>query len=250
MIVQIYEIQEPMEAERCVAAGVDHVGSVLVSRDAWREPSIRDVVRAVQEAGRKHALIPLFADPDLVSAALEYYRPDLVHFCDSLADASGAARSLDPFIELQQLIKERFPAIGIMRSIPVAAHGEARRVPTLEIASALEPASDWFLIDTWVGADDAHFGITGIIADWGMSRRLVAASGIPVILAGGLSPENVAEAIRAVRPAGVDSCTQTNAQDGEGKPVRFTKDLQKVARFVEEARRASRRSLRASPLRP
>jgi len=70
-----------------------------------------------------------------------------------------------------------------------------------------------------------------------MAADLAARSGIPVILAGGLGPDNVAEAIDAVRPAGVDSCTNTNAVDELGKPVRFRKDMNKVARFVAEARR-------------
>jgi len=60
---------------------------------------------------------------------------------------------------------------------------------------------------------------------------------IPVILAGGLSPENVAAGIGKVRPAGVDTCTATNAVDDLGRPVRFRKDPEKVRRFVAEARR-------------
>jgi phosphoribosylanthranilate isomerase len=54
-----------------------------------------------------------------------------------------------------------------------------------------------------------------------------------VILAGGLGPDNVAEAIRVVQPAGVDSLTQTNRFIGDGS---FTKDLEAVERFVDTAR--------------
>jgi phosphoribosylanthranilate isomerase len=66
----------------------------------------------------------------------------------------------------------------------------------------------------------------------------VAASPIPVILAGGLSPENARDAILETRPAGVDSCTGTNARDAAGIPIRFKKDMARVRRFIEEARRA------------
>ena len=59
-----------------------------------------------------------------------------------------------------------------------------------------------------------------------------------MILAGGLSPENVTDGILKVLPAGADSCTRTNSLDGNGRPVRFMKDFEKVARFVEEVRRA------------
>jgi phosphoribosylanthranilate isomerase len=65
--------------------------------------------------------------------------------------------------------------------------------------------------------------------DWSISRRVVETVKIPVILAGGLGPNNVAEAIRAVRPAGVDSKTKTD-RDGSHQ-----KDLDRVRRFQEAA---------------
>jgi hypothetical protein len=67
---------------------------------------------------------------------------------------------------------------------------------------------------------------------------LVERSKIPVILAGGLSPENVYESLIEISPAGADSCTLTNKKDEEGKPIRFKKDFSRVRRFVEETRRA------------
>jgi phosphoribosylanthranilate isomerase len=56
---------------------------------------------------------------------------------------------------------------------------------------------------------------------------------VPVVLAGGLSPENVADAIRAVRPWGVDSLTHTNHPLPGGG---FRKDLEQVRGFVAAAR--------------
>ena len=81
-------------------------------------------------------------------------------------------------------------------------------------------------------------GITGRTCDWGMAGQLVRQSKIPVILAGGISPENAAEAITRTRPAGIDSCTRTNALDAEGRPIRFRKDLEKVQALVAAVRRA------------
>jgi len=71
-----------------------------------------------------------------------------------------------------------------------------------------------------------------------MAEAIIKQSPIPVILAGGISDENVFDAIIKLQPAGVDSCTRTNAVDKEGKPIRFKKDLKKIKRMVEEARRA------------
>jgi len=81
-------------------------------------------------------------------------------------------------------------------------------------------------------------GITGRCCDWDVAAELAAQSPIPVILAGGISPDNVAAGIRQVRPAGVDSCTGTNRRDAGGRPVRFKKDLEKVRQLVAAVRRA------------
>jgi len=78
--------------------------------------------------------------------------------------------------------------------------------------------------------------------DWCISRRLVEISSRPVILAGGLTPANVAEAIAEVRPAGVDS--HTGVEDASG-----AKSREKVARFVREAMEQFRR-MRMTPVQP
>jgi phosphoribosylanthranilate isomerase len=71
---------------------------------------------------------------------------------------------------------------------------------------------------------------------------LAQQSSIAVILAGGISPDNVIEGISRVHPAGVDSCTGTNAVDLAGKPIRFKKDPVKVAKLVQAVRQLDRRS--------
>jgi phosphoribosylanthranilate isomerase len=119
--------------------------------------------------------------------------------------------------------------------------GSAPEFPTLAIARELEPLSDLFQTDTWVGKGpvEGFIGITGKTCDRRIARELVIRSRIPVILAGGLSPENVFEALMDVHPAGADSCTLTNTLDKEGKPIRFKKDFVKVKEFVRETRRAA-----------
>ena len=83
-------------------------------------------------------------------------------------------------------------------------------------------------------------GITGQRCSWNTAAHLVESCRIPVILAGGISPDNVVEGIRRVRPAGVDSCTRTNAIDKRGVPIRFRKDLQKVKQLVDAVREAEK----------
>ena len=242
MIVQIYEIQTPREAEKCIELGVDHIGSVILDRDAWKDPVLRETVRMCRGTGTKNSLIPLFHHLDTTCRVLDYYGPDFIHFCDTLTDSSGVAADLSGFIELQRELRERFPAIRIIRSIPIPREGVAPEYPCLQLAKELEPFSDLFLTDTWLGKEpvEGFIGITGETVDRAMARSLVLQSRIPVILAGGLSPENVHQTLLDVRPAGADSCTLTNRVDKEGRPIRFQKDFDRVENFVKETRRAEK----------
>lgn len=242
MIVQIYEIQSPWEAETCISLGVDHIGSVLLSQEQWRQPAIREVVELTRGTDARSSLIPLFREEHAIYKALEYYRPHFVHFCESLTDSDGRPLDLEGAVALQRRLKSDFPDIGIIRTIPIPPDGIAPDFPFLSLSGPLERVSDLFLVDTWLGKEpvEGYVGITGRTADWASARELVTASGIPVILAGGLSPENVYEALMRVAPYGVDSCTQTNAAALDGKPTRFRKDPERVKRFVQEVRRAEK----------
>jgi len=72
---------------------------------------------------------------------------------------------------------------------------------------------------------------TGTLYDRGFARELVRNSPVPVILAGGLTPENVAEAIRSVRPYAVDVASGVEIRPGVKDPFR-------VAAFIRAAREA------------
>jgi phosphoribosylanthranilate isomerase len=152
-------------------------------------------------------------------------------------------------VALQTTIKKELPQISIMRSIPIAPSGFTHKVPSIELAQIFETVSDYFLTDTLrVNHDtgsatsaveqpvDGFIGITGRTCDWKVARQMVETSAIPVILAGGISPNNVLSGLSEVRPAGVDSCTGTNSIDNSGKPIRFKKDPDKVKLLVEAVR--------------
>ncbi len=80
-------------------------------------------------------------------------------------------------------------------------------------------------------------GATGLTHDWSVSARIVSGSSVPVILAGGLTPENVAEAITTVRPHAVDAHTGLENPDG-------SRNLGKIEAFTEAALRAFRVAIR------
>jgi phosphoribosylanthranilate isomerase len=90
------------------------------------------------------------------------------------------------------------------------------------------PTVDRMLVDSKVGAAT---GGTGVSFDWEAAQSVFASenSRIKRILAGGLKPENVSEAIRRLKPWGVDVSSGVEASVGR-------KDPKKVASFIQEAR--------------
>jgi phosphoribosylanthranilate isomerase len=250
LIVQIYEVQDPAEAQALINTGVDHIGSVIVSEMNWKVPGLKETTELVRASSTKSSLIPLYNSPDSVLRTLDYYQPDIVHFCEALTDRKGIRKNCQKLIHLQEAVKKRFPQILIMRSIPIAPSGKSQRVPTLDLGRLFEPTSDYFLTDTMLINDpdskadsqpvQGFVGITGQTCSWHTAADLVAASSIPVILAGGISPGNVTEGILQVRPAGIDSCTRTNSLDEKGLPIRFKKDIEKVKQLVGAVRAAEK----------
>lgn len=225
MIVQVYTAQSVEEASALAAAGVDHVGITVSHRGLPGEIGL-DLGREIVDSLRgRAASVALTVETELleVEAFVSALRPDILHLCGSTKAFPPARVS-----ELRTWIGRRRSGTQLMQAIPVSgpeASGEARR---------FAHHVDWLILDSVTEAVEG-IGAAGVPHDWSLSRRIVEMSPLPVVLAGGLGPDNVAGAVRTVRPAGVDSLTRTNRMlDGGG----FEKDLEAVARFVAEARGA------------
>jgi phosphoribosylanthranilate isomerase len=220
MLTQIYEISNREEARSISEIGIDHIGVLVGKGEFPREltlAAVAPLAGAIRSPAKLSALF-LTADLALIETWARVLRAPILHLGaapELLAPAAVAA------------LKEKLPGSLIMRSVPVI--GEE----SLAIARSYEGIADFLLLDSHRAAD-RQIGALGVTHDWRISRRIVQAVRTPVILAGGLGPENVAEAIRAVRPAGVDSKTRT---DRDGVHV---KDLERVRRFHDAARAAGR----------
>ena len=214
MLVQIYEVQTPEEAAALARLGIDHIG-VLVGDGAFpRELSIArtSAIFAAVPAGKKRVALSLSANLEEVIRVVAETRPDIVQ----------VQAEIDFSVAMTRVLKMRYPQIPIMRAIPVIDE------TSIAIAASYKGVADFLLLDSY-DPGTRQFGALGRVHDWSLSRRIVDEVGIPVILAGGLGPENVAAAIAAVRPAGVDSKTKTDRPDGGSK------DLAKVEAFVAAA---------------
>ena len=216
MLVQIYEVQTPEEAAALARRGVDHVG-VLVGDGVFpRELPVEQAkaIFAATPPGTKRVALSLSAELAEVARVARETQPDIIQIQAATEDFSVANI---------RALKAQFPEILIMRAIPVIDE------TSVEIARSYQGVADFLLLDSH-DTGSRQFGALGRTHDWSLSRRIVNGVSIPAILAGGLSPDNVAEAIAAVRPVGVDSKTKTDRADGAGK------DLDKVRRFIAAAK--------------
>jgi len=221
MKIQIYTMQTPDEALAVIEAGVDHVGVTPSNRGLPGEIDW-DTARAIGAAvGPRATVVALSVESDLdaITAMVLAVRPDVLHLC-------GLAGAVLP--DAVKTLRAQLPGLRIMQAISVGGPD------ALDMAAQYEPVSDYLILDTQA-PDIAGIGASGQTHDWAISRAIVERARIPVILAGGLSPDNVAAAIRAVRPWGVDSLTHTNEPLPGGG---FRKSIERVRQFVAAAQGA------------
>lgn len=219
MIVQIYTVQSPEEGIALAECGVDHIGITPAEHGLPGEISNEKAAEIFEAIGDRAVKVALTVDSNLdkIVEMVKTVRPDILHLCGDIKIVTP-----EKVLELRGLL----PGMRIMQAIPVMDE------TALQIAIDFEAVSDFFILDSF-SPQIGGIGAAGFTHDWSISRAIVEQSKIPVILAGGLSPENVEEAIRQVRPWGVDSLTKTNEFLGDGK---FRKDLKRVKEFVERAK--------------
>jgi phosphoribosylanthranilate isomerase len=218
MLTQIYEVTSAQEAAAISEMGVDHIGVLVGDGSFPREQSVASAVEIAASIRRSSKLSALFLTSDLghVVRAIRELEPAIVHL--------GAAPELvtpEHVLELKRVV----PATLVMRSVPVVG------LESIDLARRYEGIADFLLLDSY-RPNDKQIGALGVTHDWSISRQIVDKVRTPVILAGGLGPDNVAEAIRVVRPAGVDSKTRTDRGDTHAK------DLEKVRLFERAAKQA------------
>lgn len=123
------------------------------------------------------------------------------------------------------VLRRGLPGIRLVQVIHVEGSG------SIEEAVAFSSLADALLLDSGrPSAAVRELGGTGRTHDWSLSRAIVDAASCPVFLAGGLRPDNVGEAIRAVRPYGVDLCTGVRSDD--------RLDPEKLRRFIDAVRQS------------
>lgn len=148
----------------------------------------------------------------------------------TLEDVAATLEQCD--LDLAQLSGDEPPALA--RALGARAFKAIRPRTLDEAHTALgayprRAAPPALLVDA---ARGRAYGGTGHLADWGLARALAACA--PILLAGGLRPENVMDALAAVRPWGVDVASGVESAPGRKDPERVAAFVRAVRQFEQE----------------
>lgn len=204
--VKICGLARVEDAEWALELGADALGFIFepsspryVGRQDWVKDFVRHAGPYAATVGVYGPLPAFLADP-----------------CDLLQFAEGCYLAPDRKVVRAVRLKAD-DAEQAERAVRSALKGCER--PTAVLLDAYEAGA---------------YGGTGKRVDWELASEMVRRLDLPVVLAGGLTPDNVAEAVRAVRPYAVDVSSGTEASPGVKDPI-------KVRDFIAAARSATGR---------
>jgi phosphoribosylanthranilate isomerase len=184
----ISSLEEARLAIDCGASALGLVSAMPSGPGVIPEDLIREIAsHAPPPIGT--FLLTCHQDPQAIIAQQRRCRTNTLQLCDSIETARYAK------------LRDALPGISIVQVIHVLGEGSVRE------ASDVAPYVDAILLDSGnPNLAVKQLGGTGRSHDWTLSRRIVESVPVPVFLAGGLRPDNVAQAIGQVRPFGLDLC--------------------------------------------
>ncbi len=181
--------EEARLAVECGASAVGLVSEMPSGPGVIAEELIAEIAARVPP-GVATFLLTCRQDADSIVAQQRRCRVNTLQLCDRVPAGTYAE------------LRAHLPGVSLVQVVHVG--GEE----SFEEAMSAARHVDALLLDS---GDQSlavkELGGTGRTHDWRVSRRIVEASPVPVFLAGGLKPENVAEAVSTVRPFGLDVCS-------------------------------------------
>ena len=207
--VKICGITRKEDLDAAVAAGADAVGFVVGVASSPRNIALEKAEKLIRQ-------VPPFVKSVLVTVPrgiddfeiYEKLNPDAIQIHGENLHTAASVRLKIPNTLL----------IGAVN---------AKVANALDVVSRAAKIFDAVLLDSFT---NGRYGGTGIVHDWELSKRVKQAiHPKPLILAGGLTPENVAEAVRTVEPYAVDVSSGVELQLG-------IKDHKKIIEFIKNAK--------------
>lgn len=200
-------------AIRYGAAALGLVSSMPSGPGVISDPMIRSLTRHIPP-GVDAFLLTSETRAEAIIRQQQSLRANTVQIVDELTEGS------------HEDIRHALPGIGVVQVLHVLDES------TLGEAKKISDSVDAILLDSGnPNMEVKELGGTGRTHNWEISKAIVEAVTVPVFLAGGLKAENVGDAIRIVRPYGLDLCSGVRTQ---GKL-----DERKLAAFFDAVRKAS-----------
>jgi phosphoribosylanthranilate isomerase len=182
-------VEEAWMAIEHGAAAVGLVSAMPSGPGPIPEELIAEIAAKVPP-GVSSFLLTCQQDAEAIIDQQKRLRVNTIQICDRLPAGSYAR------------LREALPGVSLVQVVHVTGEESVAE------AIAIAPEVDAILLDSGnQSLPIKELGGTGRTHDWRLSRRIREAIEVPLFLAGGLKPENVAEAISAVRPFGVDVCS-------------------------------------------
>jgi len=202
--IKICGITTPADGQAAAEAGADLIG-LMFYPDSPRYVTLEtaEAIAAALPARVRRVGVFVNAQVELIHAAIAQCGLDWLQFHG-----------------------EESPAFCARFSLPTIKAFRLRDATSLELLRAYD--TDAWLLDAW---SPGQRGGTGATFNWALAVE-AAQHGRPIFLAGGLTPANVVEAIRVVRPFGVDVSSGVESAPGR-------KDIARMQAFVAAARAAA-----------
>jgi len=197
--IKICGITNEADARHAAACGADALGLVFYAKSP-RAVSPEQARRIVAALPPFVTTVGLFVneEPNRIREIIDYCGLDVIQ----LHGDETPAQCL-------------YPPRRVLKALRVKGEASLVGVENYQVSA--------LLLDAW---HPGSYGGTGCLGDWELAAQVAAKR--PVVLAGGLTPDNVAEAIRRVRPYGVDVSSGVESAPGQ-------KDPEKVAAFIRNA---------------
>lgn len=215
--IQVAGIIDQSEADSLLELGIDYLGFPL------RLPVNKEDLSEKEAAEIMNNLVP----PNYgIVISYSNTAKEAIELCDIVNSKIIQLHGSISIDELKKLKSQRSD-ISIIKSLVISKDNTEKLTTLLK---QLEPFVDAFITDTFDPTTGAS-GATGKTHDWEISKNFVKISSKPVILAGGLNPTNVYEAILHVKPAGVD--VHTGVENKSGR-----KDKHLIKQFLSQTNSA------------
>jgi len=201
------------DARMAVEAGADFLGFV----NAPKSPRFL-------ETDEIKSLIKELEPP--VPTVLVTHSQDVEELLFAFADSGADILQVHARLEPEGYKRVRQKVDNVIANVSVPAGLEEPAPELLEQVRMVSSFADFVLFDT---TSKGEIGGTGVAHDWSVAAELKKASKAPVVVAGGLGPDNVADAVRIIQPFGVDVSSGVESEPGK-------KDANKVRDFIMRAK--------------